>query len=99
MLETGQLLVNSQGESVGASEQALVEHSQYFPYELVSRIDDQHFWFRVRNEIILRAIGKYLPNWDRASFLEIGSGAATVLDFLDAGGMTSLEGVFVKCCV
>ena len=69
-----------------------VIHSQCFPYELVSRIDGEHFWFRVRNEIILKAISQHLPDWKQSKFLEIGSGAATVLSFLDSFGMTSLEG-------
>lgn len=67
-------------------------NSQNFPYELVSEIDNKHFWFRVRNEILLQTIKSNLVNWSKASFLEIGSGSATVLEFLSQGGMTNLAG-------
>jgi 2-polyprenyl-3-methyl-5-hydroxy-6-metoxy-1,4-benzoquinol methylase len=69
-----------------------LENSQNFPYELVSEIDESHFWFRVRNEILLKTIKANLTNWQNASFLEIGSGAATVLDFLSSSGMRNLAG-------
>lgn len=67
-------------------------NSQNFPYELVSEIDNKHFWFRVRNEILLQTIKSNLVNWSKASFLEIGSGSATVLEFLKNGGMSNLAG-------
>lgn len=67
-------------------------NSQNFPYELVSEVDNKHFWFRVRNEILLQTIKSNLTDWRNASFLEIGSGSATVLEFLHQGGMTNLAG-------
>ena len=39
--------------------------------------EEQHFWFRVRNKIILWAIRKYVRDFD--SFLEIGCGTGFVL--------------------
>jgi SAM-dependent methyltransferase len=94
MVEVGQAVIQRVrgDEALQPVDAARLTHSQYFPYELVSEIDDDHFWFRVRNEIIFSAIRTHLPNWQKAKFLEIGSGAATVLDFLDTSGMRSLEG-------
>lgn len=82
------LEMNSKAETDDFS----VANSQNFPYELVSEIDDKHFWFRVRNEILLQTIKSNLVNWTKASFLEIGSGSATVLEFLSNAGMTNLAG-------
>lgn len=39
--------------------------------------EEQHFWFRVRNKLILWAIRKYINDFD--SFLEIGCGTGFVL--------------------
>lgn len=39
--------------------------------------EEQHFWFRVRNRLILWAIRKYVQDFD--SFLEIGCGTGYVL--------------------
>lgn len=39
--------------------------------------EEQHFWFRVRNKIIVWAIRKYVVNFE--SFLEIGCGTGFVL--------------------
>lgn len=41
------------------------------------RIEENHFWFRARNEIIIWALNKYIPHMK--SFLEIGCGTGYVL--------------------
>jgi len=94
MVEVGQAVIQQvRADGVHPSvDGSKLANSQYFPYELVSQIDDDHFWFRVRNEIIFDTIRHNLPDWQKARFLEIGSGSATVLDFLNYGGMSGLEG-------
>jgi SAM-dependent methyltransferase len=49
---------------------------EYFPR--LAAIERAHFWFRVRNELIQWALGKYFP--DAKSFLEIGCGTGFVLE-------------------
>jgi len=94
MVEVGQAVIQQSRKNAVLLpvDEARLVHSQNFPYELVAQIDCDHFWFRVRNEIIFKAIRHHLPDWQKARFMEIGSGAATVLDFLHAGGMAGLEG-------
>ena len=49
---------------------------EYFPR--LAAIEQAHFWFRVRNELIQWALGNYFP--DAKSFLEIGCGTGFVLE-------------------
>lgn len=70
----------------------VLEHSQNFPYELVSNVDREHFWFLIRNEIILQTISQHLDAWQTRSFLEIGSGCATVVGYLNENGMKRVAG-------
>lgn len=46
-------------------------------YEKVSRFQDEHFWFRGRNELICSLLRKYFP--DVKSLLEIGCGTGQIL--------------------
>jgi SAM-dependent methyltransferase len=46
-------------------------------FELLNKIEDGHFWFRSRNQLILWALRKYFP--DAESFFEIGCGNGFVL--------------------
>jgi len=50
--------------------------AEYFPR--LAAIEQAHFWFRVRNELIQWAVGKYFP--DAKSFFEIGCGTGFVLE-------------------
>lgn len=43
----------------------------------LARLEDNHFWFRVRNRLIIWALGNYCP--EVQSFLEIGCGTGYVL--------------------
>ncbi len=43
----------------------------------LAAIEQAHFWFRVRNELIQWALGKYFP--DAKSFFEVGCGTGFVL--------------------
>jgi len=49
---------------------------EYFPR--LAAIEQDHFWFRVRNELIQWALGKYFP--DAKSFFEVGCGTGFVLE-------------------
>ena len=49
---------------------------EYFPR--LAAIEQAHFWFRVRNELIQWALGKYFP--DAKSFFEVGCGTGFVLE-------------------
>src|SRR3954454_16122999 len=48
---------------------------EYFPR--LAAIEQAHFWFRVRNELIQWALGNYFP--DAKSFFEVGCGTGFVL--------------------
>jgi SAM-dependent methyltransferase len=50
--------------------------AEYFPR--LAAIEQAHFWFRVRNELIQWALGKYFP--DAKSFFEVGCGTGFVLE-------------------
>lgn len=49
---------------------------EYFPR--LAAIEQAHFWFRVRNELIQWALAKYFP--EAKSFLEVGCGTGFVLE-------------------
>lgn len=49
---------------------------EYFPR--LAAIEQVHFWFRVRNELIQWALGNYFP--DAKSFFEVGCGTGFVLE-------------------
>src|ERR1044072_4018341 len=49
---------------------------EYFPR--LATIEQAHFWFRVRNQLIQWALGKYFP--DAKSFFEVGCGTGFVLE-------------------
>jgi SAM-dependent methyltransferase len=46
-------------------------------FELLARVEEQSFWFRARNELIVWAVSRYFPA--AASFFEIGCGTGFVL--------------------
>lgn len=46
-------------------------------YEYLCKIEEDHFWFRGRNRVIIWAIEKFFPS--ASSFLEIGCGTGYVL--------------------
>ena len=50
--------------------------AEYFPR--LAAIEQAHFWFRARNELIRWALGKYFP--DAKSFFEVGCGTGFVLE-------------------
>jgi SAM-dependent methyltransferase len=49
---------------------------EYFPR--LAAIEQAHFWFRVRNELIQWALGNYFP--DARNFFEVGCGTGFVLE-------------------
>lgn len=49
--------------------------SAYFPE--LAKLEERHFWFRARNELILWAMQRKVPRFDR--FLEIGCGTGYVI--------------------
>ena len=64
-------------------EPALAEASDHFPRKDVERLaslEEEHFWFRARNEIIVWAISTYFP--DARNLLEVGCGSGVVLSEL-----------------
>ena len=46
-------------------------------FDELSRLEDEHFWFVARNELILGLMNKYFP--DARRFMEIGCGTGFVL--------------------
>jgi SAM-dependent methyltransferase len=51
-------------------------------YARLAAIEQAHFWFRVRNQLIQWALGKYFP--DAKTFLEVGCGTGFVLEGIRA---------------
>jgi len=47
-------------------------------FSVLAKLEEKHFWFKVRNKIILWAIKKYSPTFN--SFMEIGCGTGFVLN-------------------
>lgn len=64
----------------------LSEGSDHFPREDIERLstlEEAHFWFRARNEVILWAISKYFPT--ARTLLEVGCGTGVVLSRIRSG--------------
>src|SRR5262245_61115611 len=45
-------------------------------FEMLSKVEDEHFWFVARNELIVGLINKFFP--EARSFLEVGCGNGVV---------------------
>ncbi len=50
-------------------------------FELHARIEDNHWWFKARREIILEVLKKYLPPNEGKTIAEIGCGTGGNLKF------------------
>ncbi|MEZ4489164.1 MAG: class I SAM-dependent methyltransferase [Cyanobacteriota/Melainabacteria group bacterium] len=74
----------------------LQDKVQRYPYENISQLEEEHFWFVVRNERICRLIKSTLPGYKNAQFLEIGSGTGNVLGYLFDNGFENLTGYEVE---
>ncbi|MBX9669804.1 MAG: class I SAM-dependent methyltransferase [Candidatus Obscuribacterales bacterium] len=70
----------------------LQDKTQRYPYETIADNEREHFWFIARNERISRLMKSEVPNWRKASFLEIGAGTGNVLGHLWDEGFTDLSG-------
>lgn len=75
---------------------ALQDKVQRYPYENISGIEEEHFWFVVRNERICDLVKLTLPNFESAKFLEIGSGTGNVLGYLQTNGLKNLTGFEIE---
>ena len=71
-------------------------HAEFF--EKLFELEDKHFWFRSRNQMIRNLCKKYLSNTEKSSFLEIGCGTGYVLKGLSANPLYNLMGaeIFVE---
>lgn len=61
-------------------------------FEILYKIEERHFWFAVRNEVIKIITNRFIHPSTNKSFLEIGCGNGFVLDLLDKLGF-SLTGL------
>ncbi|MCJ7698270.1 MAG: class I SAM-dependent methyltransferase [Thermoplasmata archaeon] len=60
-----------------------IDEEKYFPekaFEILYQSEEKNFWFRVRNNIIVNAIARYLPLQSR--ILEVGCGTGYVSHYL-----------------
>lgn len=64
-------------------------------YELIEKIENSHFWFRIRNRLIRKVILKFLPQPEGHSFLEIGFGTGIVIRMLEEMGFC-VTGIDIK---
>lgn len=64
-------------------------------YDRLSRLEEEHFWFRARNRIIIRAFRAHLAAQVQPRVLEIGCGTGYVLQGLAGEGRYHLTGTEV----
>jgi SAM-dependent methyltransferase len=62
-------------------------------FDLLYRLEAEHFWFRARNRIILRMFRQYVADQAHPRVLEIGCGTGYVLQGLAAEGRYQLTGL------
>jgi SAM-dependent methyltransferase len=62
-------------------------------FDLLYRLEGEHFWFRARNRIILRMFRQYVADQAHPRVLEIGCGTGYVLQGLAAEGRYELTGL------
>lgn len=55
-------------------------------YAGVDRVEQHHFWFRARTNMIRALIGRYMPVRQGKTFLEVGCGTGIVLKVLESMG-------------
>jgi SAM-dependent methyltransferase len=75
---------------------ALARGSEDYPidlYDRLCRLEENHFWFRARNRIILRAFRRHVAWQTRPRVLEIGCGTGYVLQGLAAENHYELTGL------
>jgi SAM-dependent methyltransferase len=64
-------------------------------YEMIEKMENNHFWFLARNKLIGTLISKYFPNTHKKSFLEIGFGTGVVIRMLEKKGF-EVTGIDIK---
>lgn len=72
-----------------------VPSQKYFPqkvYDILYEVEDEHFWFAGRNEVIKMIVKKFIGVKNGLRFLEIGCGNGIVLSLLGKLGY-SLTGI------
>jgi SAM-dependent methyltransferase len=75
---------------------ALALGSEDYPvdlYDRLCRLEENHFWFRARNRIILRAFRRHVARQTRPRVLEIGCGTGYVLQGLAVENRYELTGL------
>jgi SAM-dependent methyltransferase len=53
-------------------------------FKTLLRVEDRHFWFVARREIVLDSLRRAVPDLDRRSMFDIGCGTGGLLEFLAA---------------
>ncbi len=53
-------------------------------FKTLERIEDRHFWFVARREIVLDSLRRAVPDLDRRRMFDIGCGTGGLLEFLAA---------------
>jgi SAM-dependent methyltransferase len=53
-------------------------------FKTLQRIEDRHFWFIARREVVLDSLRRVVPDLDRRSLFDIGCGTGGLLEFLAA---------------
>ena len=51
-------------------------------FDILWEIEDRHFWFRTRNQVIVACLRRFVPDLADANLLEIGCGNGNVLGHL-----------------
>jgi SAM-dependent methyltransferase len=56
-------------------------------FESLARIEEEHFWFVARRELILDALRRHIPDLSRRPLLDVGCGSGGLLSFLERSGI------------
>jgi SAM-dependent methyltransferase len=56
-------------------------------FESLSRVEEEHFWFVGRQETVLQALRREVPDWAQRRLFDIGCGSGGLLAFLGRRGV------------
>jgi SAM-dependent methyltransferase len=56
-------------------------------FAALPQVEDRHFWFRARREVILETIRRAVPDWRERPLFDIGCGTGSLIAFLAEHGV------------
>jgi SAM-dependent methyltransferase len=61
-------------------------------FDSLPQVEEEHFWFLARRQLIAQEVRRALPDWDRRPLFDLGCGSGGLLAYLERAGFTIAAG-------